>query len=394
MRLWLAGWCPTRHDGGVTLPFATSERSTVGVEWELQLVDEDSLDLRQCAASVLQRLERARGEAHPNVHHELLLNTIELVSNPGHTIAEVIADIERSIHDVSPVLNGLGVVLATAGTHPFANPLYQRVTNKERYARLVDRTRYWGQQMLLFGMHVHVGIETRDKVLPILNAMLTQHAHLQAISASSPFWSNKSTGYASNRAMMFQQLPTAGLPHHFETWDQLERYTDNMLHTGVIEDFSEVRWDIRPSPRLGTIEVRVCDAPTNLTELRGFAALVHCMVESFSRRYDEGETLPSMPQWYLAENKWRSARYGMDAILILDAEGNEELVTETLARQMEELAPVARDLGCERELASLQVVLDRGASYQRQHRVWAKNGNHMESVVRLMVDEFELGRPI
>lgn len=366
----------------------------MGVEWELQLVDEDSLDLRQCAASVLQRLERHRGERHPNVHHELLLNTIELVSNPGDTVGEAIADIERSIHDVSPILHGLGVELATAGTHPFANPLYQRVTNKERYARLVDRTRYWGQQMLLFGMHVHVGIESRDKVLPILNAMLTRHAHIQAFSASSPFWSNKSTGYASNRAMMFQQLPTAGLPHRFDTWDQLERYTDDMLHTGVIDDFSEVRWDIRPSPRLGTIEVRVCDAPTNLTELRAFAALIHSMVEYYSRLHDAGEKLPSMPQWYLSENKWRSARYGMDAILILDGEGNEELITETLPREIETLMPIARDLGCERELEKLTVVLERGASYQRQFRVWEKNGRHMESVVRLMVDEFKLGRPI
>ncbi|HHW83744.1 MAG TPA: glutamate--cysteine ligase, partial [Actinomycetales bacterium] len=305
-----------------------------------------------------------------------------------------IEDIERSIADVTPVLEGLGVVLATAGTHPFANPLYQRVTNKERYARLVDRTRYWGQQMLLFGMHVHVGIESRDKVLPILNALLTRHAHIQALAASSPFWSNKSTGYASNRAMMFQQLPTAGLPHHLEEWSELERYTNGMLHTGVIDDFSEVRWDIRPSPRLGTIEVRVCDAPTNVTELRALSALIHCLVEHYSRLLDAGESLPSMPQWYLAENKWRSARYGMDAILILDSAGNEELITETMPREMEMLAPVARDLGCEAELAHLRLILDRGASYQRQHRVWEKSGHHMESVVRLMVDEFKLGRPI
>ncbi|MDO5495102.1 MAG: glutamate--cysteine ligase [bacterium] len=378
----------------MTLPFAKSERSTVGVEWELQLVDEDSLDLRQCASKVLQRLERVRGEAHPNIHHELLLNTIELVSNPATTILGAIADIEQSIEDVAPILSELGVVLATAGTHPFANPLYQRVTNKERYARLVDRTRYWGQQMLLFGMHVHVGIESRDKVLPILNALLTRHAHIQALASSSPFWSNRSTGYASNRAMMFQQLPTAGLPHHFDTWEQLEGYTQDMLHTGVIDDFSEVRWDIRPSPRLGTIEVRVCDAPTNVSELKSLAALIHCMVEHYSRRLDSGEELPSMPQWFLSENKWRSARYGMDAILILDAAGNEELITETVPRELEMLAPVARDLGCEKELADIHLIVERGAAYQRQHRIWEKSGRHMESVVRLMVDEFKLGRPI
>lgn len=378
----------------MTLPFAPSERSTVGIEWELQLVDEDSLDLRQCAASVLQRVQQLRGAPHPGLHHELMLNTVELVSEPARRTGDAVADLERSVADLQSVLRELGVVVATAGTHPFANPLYQRVTNKERYARLVDRTRYWGQQMLLFGMHVHVGVEARDKVLPILNALLTRHAVLQSLAASSPFWSNRSTGYASNRAMMFQQLPTAGLPDHFDTWEGLERYTDDMMHTGVIEDFSEVRWDIRPSPRLGTIEVRVCDAPTNVTELRALAALIHSMVEHYSRMFDAGEPLPSMPRWFLAENKWRSARYGMDAILILNERGDEELITQTVPAMVEELLPVATDLGCAEDLLSLQVILDRGASYQRMQRAWEDSGRQMEAVVRLMVDEFKLGRPI
>lgn len=378
----------------MTLDFAHSERSTVGIEWELQLIDEDSLDLRQCAASVLRRIEQRTGAPHPNLHHELLLNTIELVSDPQQTVGEAVLDLSRSVEDLAPVLHELGVVMGTAGTHPFANPLYQRVTNSERYARLVDRTRYWGQQMLLFGMHVHVGIEDRAKVLPILNAMLTRHAHIQSLAASSPFWTNRSTGYASNRAMMFQQLPTAGLPpSRFNEWHELEGYTADMLRTGVITDFSEVRWDIRPSPRLGTIEIRVCDAPTNVTELRALAALIHSWVEHFSRMYDAGEQLPTLPQWFIAENKWRSARYGMDAILILNERGDEELITETLPREIEMLRPVARYLGCAADLDLIQTIFDHGASYQRQFRTWEESGD-MEAVVRLMVDEFTLGRPV
>lgn len=378
----------------MTLEFVPSARSTVGIEWELQLVDEDSLDLRQCAATAIRRLEAARGEAPHNVHHELMLNTVEVISEPRTTVPDAVADLDCAIDSLTPVLKPLSVVLATAGTHPFANPQYQKVTNKERYARLVNRTRYWGQQMLLFGLHVHVGVEDRDKVLPIMNALFTRHAHLQALAASSPFWSNTSTGYATNRAMMFQQLPTAGLPHRVDSWDELERYTDDMTRTGVIDDFSEVRWDIRPSPRLGTIEVRVCDAPTNVTEVRALSALIHCYVEHFSRLYDAGETLPSMPPWFLGENKWRSARYGMDAILILDDSGEEELVSETVRRELEILAPVAADLGCSEELALVNVILAKGASYQRQYRVWENSGKHMESVVRHLVNEFNTGRPL
>lgn len=376
----------------MSLPFTPSERSTIGLEWELQLIDADSLDLRQCAEAVIAAMTGPDGARHPHIHHELMLNTVEVVSSPSRTVGGAVADLERTIAELAPVMARLRLELATAGTHPFANPLYQRVTNKDRYARLVDRTRYWGQQMLLFGVHVHVGIEDRAKVIPLLNALMTRHAHLQALSASSPFWSNRDTGYASNRAMMFQQLPTAGIPHQFDNWQGLEAYHRDMLTTGVIDDFSEVRWDIRPSPLLGTIEVRVCDAPTNITELRALAALTHCLVEHFSRLYDAGEPLPRLPQWFVAENKWRSARYGMDAILITDAAAHEELVTDTVARMVEELVPVAEDLGCAGELQLVHVILEKGASYQRQHRAHQEGGS-MEAVVRQLVTEMKLGRP-
>ena len=370
------------------LPFARSERSTLGVEWELQLIDRDSLDLRQCAAEILQA---AGPDEH--IHGEMMLNTVELVSGARRTVAECVEDIALAFDRLLPITEPLRVDLASAGTHPFADPLVQKVTDAERYARLVDRTRLWGHQMLIFGTHVHVGLEDRAKALPILRALLTRTAHLQCLSASSPFWAGLDTGYADNRAMMFQQLPTAGAPHQLDTWDELEAYAGDMIHTGVIEDFTEVRWDVRPSPRLGTVEVRACDAATNLTELAGIAALTQCLVESFSRAVDSGEELDVMPAWYVDENKWRSARYGMDAILITDSLGNEELVTDTVERMLTELAPVAADLGCEAELDGVRATLEAGASYQRQlAAVRAGGGN--EAAVRLLLAELRAGRPL
>ena len=370
------------------LPFAHSERSTLGVEWELQLIDRDSLDLRQCAAEILRAVQ-----PDPHIHGEMMLNTVELVSGARRTVAECLEDIALAFDRLLPVTEPLRVDLSSAGTHPFADPLVQKVTDTERYARLVDRTRLWGHQMLIFGTHVHVGLEDRAKALPILRALLTRTAHLQCLSASSPFWAGLDTGYADNRAMMFQQLPTAGAPHQLDTWDELEAYAGDMIHTGVIEDFTEVRWDVRPSPRLGTIEVRACDAATNLTELAGIAALTQCLVESFSRAVDRGEELDVMPAWYVDENKWRSARYGMDAILITDSLGNEELVTDTVERMLTELAPVAADLGCEAELDGVRATLEAGASYQRQlAAVRAGGGN--EAAVRLLLAELRAGRPL
>lgn len=376
------------------VPFASSPRSSLGLEWELQLVDKDSLELRQCAQVILDRLRPAGEEKHPQIHPEMLLNTVEVVSRPQMRVADAAADLARSIEEVQEITDPMRIELMGAGTHPFARPQYQKVTDKDRYAELVERTRYWGRQMLLYGLHMHVGIDDQRKVLPLLRALLTRFGVLQSLAAASPFWAAKDTGYATNRAMIFQQLPTAGVPYQFDTWPEYERYVHDMMHTGVIDEINEIRWDIRPSPNLGTIEVRMCDATSNMVELKAIAALTQCLVEHFSRRLDAGETLPTLPQWYVAENKWRSARYGMDAIIILDDAGNEALITDILPAMLAELEPVAADLGCLEELAAIDTILSLGASYQRQKRVAHAHHGDLDSVVRHLVSEFTAGEPL
>ena len=376
------------------IPFAASPRSSIGVEWELALVDADSGDLRQVAATVLEAVAPPGGGEHPTIKQELLLNTVEIITGVCRTVPEAGADLQRSIDTIREVTDPLRVELMCAGTHPFARWSNQKVTDKQRYATLIDRTQWWGRQMLIYGVHVHVGIEDRRKVLPILRAVLTYFPHLQSLSASSPFWGGKDTGYASNRALMFQQLPTAGLPFQFDEWEQLEAYTADMMHTGVIDQFDEIRWDLRPSPRLGTLEMRICDGASNLTEVMAFAALIHCLVEHFSTMLDEGKQLPKLQPWFAQENKWRSARYGMDAIIILDAEGNEELVTEAVPRLLAELEPVAERLGCAAELDGVRTILRKGASYQRQRAVARRNGGELDSVVAALVAEMRAGKPL
>lgn len=377
-----------------TLPFAQSSRSTLGIEWELAFVDADSGDLRQVADTVLPAVSGAHGGDHPNIHPELLLNTIEIVSEPRRTVAEAAGDLERTIEAIRAVTDPLRVELMGGGAHPFARWTEQKVTDKQRYATLIERTQWWGRQMLIYGVHVHVGIESRDKVLPIWRSMLTMFGHLQALSASSPYWAGHDTGYASNRALMFQQLPTAGLGWQFEEWSQLEQYVRDMRHTGVIEQFDEVRWDVRPSPRLGTLEMRITDGATNLLELRAITALTHCLVEHFSTMLDEGREPPTMPAWFVQENKWRSARYGMDAILILDRAGEEQLVTESVEGWLETLAPVAERLGCAEDLDAVRVILRRGASYQRQRAAARRAGGDLVPVVESMVAEMRAGKPV
>jgi carboxylate-amine ligase len=382
------------QDGDVHIPFARSERSTIGIEWELALVDADSGDLRQVAQTVLQAVRLPHEGEHPHIRQELLLNTVEIVSGVCHTVREAGADLERAIGRVREVTDPLRVELMCAGTHPFARWNQQKVTNKRRYATLIDRTQWWGRQMLIYGVHVHVGIENRDKVLPILRAMLTVFGHLQSLSASSPFWGGKDTGYASNRALMFQQLPTAGLPFQFERWEQLEGYVADMLHTGVIDEFSEIRWDLRPSPTFGTLEIRVCDGAPDILEVMALAALIHCLVEHFSTMLDEGKDLPTLPPWFVQENKWRSARYGMDAIIILDTAGNEQLVTDAVRELLVDLEPVAARVNCLAELDGVHTILRRGASYQRQRAVARRHSGELDAVVASLVAEMRAGHPL
>lgn len=380
----------------VPLPFADSERSTVGLEWELALVDTDSGELRQAATAVLDAVHEAGPDdpLGPQVSGELLLNTVEVSSGRSSTIREAGTALAGCLERVQRVATPLRIELMGGGTHPSANWATQRVTDKQRYATLIDRTQWWGRQMLIFGVHVHVGVESRDKVLPLSRAMLTVFGVIQSLSASSPFWGGRDTGYASNRALLFQQLPTAGLPPQLERWEQLEQYVGDMMHVGVIDDVSELRWDIRPSPRFGTLEMRIADGATNITELTAISALTHCLVEHFSALIDAGEQLPTLQPWYVTENKWRSARYGMDAILITDSAGDEELVTDSVGRWLETLAPVAQRLSCQAELEQVRVVLRRGASYQRQRAVARRNAGDLDAVVRSLLDELRAGRPL
>ncbi|MCV9996520.1 glutamate--cysteine ligase [Paeniglutamicibacter sp. ZC-3] len=369
------------------IDFASSRQSTLGVEWEVALVDRHTSDLRSVAEEVLAELNLRHGslaidEEHPHVKQELLLNTVEIVTGVCETVAQAKAQLHENLVAVREVTDPMDVDLYCAGSHPFAPPKLQPVTDKDRYAKMIDRTQWWGQQMVIYGVHVHVGLDSRAKALPIVDGLINYQAHFQALSASSPFWGGEDTGYASHRALMFQQLPTAGIPYHFPSWDQYEAYVADMLHTGVIDDISEIRWDVRPVPRFGTVEMRISDGLSSLQDIGAIAALTQCLVDDMSTTLDNGGTIPVMPPWYRVENKWRAARYGMEAIIILNAAGDEMLVTEHLLQELVRLAPVAEKLGCSTELADVERIIKGGAGYQWQHKIASAHNGNLREVVK------------
>ena len=373
------------------IDFLGSPHPTLGVEWEFALVDKTTRDLSNTAADLFDKVHQNSGTERDEsrLHKELLRNTVEVVTGVCNTVDEAMADLCTTLEVVFAAADELGVDLYGAGTHPFAQWSLQQLTPGHRYEELMARTQWWGRQMLIWGVHVHVGVKHRERVLPIISSMLNQFPHLQALSASSPIWSGTDTGYASNRAMMFQQLPTAGLPFQFDRWEEFEAFVDSQKKTGVIDELNELRWDVRPSPLLGTVEVRVCDGVSTLRELRALVALIHCLVVDLDQRLESGETLPTMPPWHVQENKWRAARYGLDAEIILDAEGNERLVTDDLHDLLERLAPVAKRLHCTSELASVVDIPKLGASYQRQRRVAVESGGNLVAVVDSVVRELQ-----
>jgi len=380
---------PLCHADRVRIDFHASPEPTLGVEWELALVDRRTRDLRNDATHLFARA-KARLPDPARLHKELLRNTVEVVSGVCHTVEEAMRDLRATLEAVLPAADALDIDLYGGGTHPFASWTGQQLSEGHRYAELINRTQWWGRQMLIWGVHVHVGLPEKERVMPVLSALLTYYPHLQALSASSPLWAGLDTGYASNRALMFQQLPTAGLPFQFETWAQFESFVSDQLTTGVIDELGEVRWDVRPAPVHGTLETRVCDGVSTLEELAALVALVHCLVVDADTRIAAGERLPVLPPWHVQENKWRAARYGLDAIVITDADSAERLVTDDLADLLERLAPVADRLGCAAELASVADIPARGASYQRQRAVADRTGGDLVAVVDSVVRELRV----
>ncbi|MET3944452.1 glutamate--cysteine ligase [Corynebacterium mucifaciens] len=368
--------------------FARSAGPTLGVEWEICLVDPETRDLVPRAAEVIDEVQ-AR---HPDIHleREFLQNTIELVTPICANTSEAIQALNKDLTAIKEVADEKGLKLWASGGHPFSDFRTNPLSPKNTYEEIVNRTQYWGQHMLLWGIHCHVGISHEDKVWPIINAVMTKYPHLLAISASSPGWDGIDTSYASNRTMLYQQLPTAGMPYQFQSWDEWVSFMRDQQTSGVINHTGSMHFDVRPAAKWGTIEVRISDATSNLRELAAVVALTHCLIVHYDRMLERGAELPTLQQWHVAENKWRGARYGMDALVITNRDTDEAWVKDELQLLIDELTPVAADLGCVDELNLVREIIQRGAGYERQRAIYARTGDWKDVVDTTCAEMWEL----
>ena len=373
------------------IPFVPSAGSSLGIEWELQLVSPETRELTSGAREILEEL--SPGGEHPKAKHELLQSTIEILTGVCGTVGEATADLAATVEQLRPLAEARGLALMCAGTHPVTDWATQQISPNPRYAKLVEDMQWLGRRLQIFGVHVHVGVRSADKAVAITNALTAYVPHLLAVSASSPYWKGSDTGLASARSKVFEGLPTAGLPFQLKDWAQFESYMETLIKTGTIGSIKEVWWDIRPHPTYGTVELRICDGLPTLREVGMVAALSHCLVDSFDRELDKGYTLPTPKGWVVRENKWRAARYGLDAGIIVGEDDRVVPVRAALAELVHELRPAAERLGCADELAAVNEVVEGGASYQRQRAVAAAADGDLTAVVDSLLAEFAAGRP-
>jgi carboxylate-amine ligase len=369
--------------------FGKSDPYTLGVEEEYMLVDGETFDLVQHIDTVLAAMEGH--ELEPRVKPELMQSVLEIATPVCHTAADVRNELCKLRRFVGEMAGEKGMKFASAGTHPFSLFERQRITARDRYRHLVDQMQYIARRELIFGLHVHVAVDGPDKAIAVVNALLPHLAPLLALSASSPFWRGEPTGLSSSRQMVFAAFPRSGPPPRFKDYADYAEVVGQLEKTGCIADYTHIWWDIRPHPRLGTVEIRICDAVTSVDHAVALTAYIQALVKLYSERYDAGGDLPTYHRILTTENKWLAGRYGLQAPVMDLATGrrNRVPVASLIRRTLREIEPHARELGSAAELEGIREILARGNGADRQLRVWNANRDIVE-VVRELADETAL----
>jgi glutamate---cysteine ligase / carboxylate-amine ligase len=340
---------------------------TIGIEEELMILDAESLELVNAIESLLEPAKS--GEIKP----ELMESVLEVSTDPCSNTSDAGVQLRALRRQVAGNAASKNLVIGSAGTHPFAMWEDQRIVARPRYRDLISDLRFVARQELIFGMHVHVGVDDPDKAIHIANGMRVHVPVLLGLSANSPFWRADATGMASTRTPIFRAFPRVGIPPTYRDWEDYERRIEFMTKARVIPDYTYLWHDVRPHPNFGTVEIRVMDSQTHIEHTLGLAALVQGLVRELAEHYDAGKRLSRYPFEMLDENKWLAARHGLDGELV-DLPRSERVPTRELARRLiDRMRDHCRDLGSLAELEAVVDLLDRGNGAARQVVVFEAN---------------------
>ena len=368
--------------------FGRSEPYTLGVEEEYMLLDGESFDLVQHIDTVLAAI--SGHELETNINAELMQSVLEIATPVCRTAGDVDRELRRLRAYVAGIASEDKLRVGSAGTHPFSLFERQRITARDRYRHLIDQMQYVARRELIFGLHIHVAVDDPEKAIQVVNGLLAHISSLLALSASSPFWRGEATGLSSSRQIVFAAFPRSGPPPRFKDYADYAEVVGQLEKTGCIADYTHIWWDIRLHPRLGTVEIRVCDAVTRVEDAVALAAFCQALVKHYCERYDRGDEIPSYHRILTTENKWLAARYGLEAPVMDLATGrrNRVPVAQLVRRTLRDIEPHARELGSERELEGVREILARGNGADLQRRTFNANRDIVE-VVREIEDAKE-----
>ncbi|MEX1222922.1 MAG: YbdK family carboxylate-amine ligase, partial [Pirellulales bacterium] len=362
------------------LVFNANDRPTLGVELELALVREQDMALASSISELLKKLPTSEVQCYKP---ELMQCCIEINTDVCDTVDQAGEDLSAKLAVVEAAADALDLRLWWGATHPFSHWMDQHVTPDDRYLGLVNLLQEMARRLITFGLHVHVGVDSGDKAVMICDRIMQHLPTLLALSCSSPYWEGRTTGLQSHRSKIMEGLPTAGLPTLMRNWSEYVWLINHMVDTGFINTIREIWWDVRPHHNFGTVEVRVCDMPGNLQDSLGLAALIQCLVTALSEDIDQGAYQHDCHPMMVRQNKWRAARFGMQAELV-DSYTFEvqpmQLVVENL---VERLRPHAEELGCWQHLEHTLEMVASPSWADRQHTILDETNDRAEVVRQL-----------
>lgn len=361
---------------------------TIGIEEEYQIIDPQTRELR---SYITQILEEGRLVLREQVKPELHQSIVEVGTNICKTPAEARAELVHLRGTIMGLAAKNGLKIAAAGTHPFSSWHTQEITPMERYMGVRKDMGELAQRLLIFGTHVHIGIEDREFLIDAMNVSRYLLPHLLCLSTSSPFWMARDTGLKSYRSVIFRNFPRTGIPPSFSSWAELQNLVDTMVRTNCIPDGSKLWWDSRPNWKYPTLEFRLCDVCTRVDEAVCIAAIFQAIVAKLWKLRRDNMTFRHYPKDLIEENKWRAVRYGLDGKL-LDLGKQQEVPARDLIREILEwfIGDVVDELGSRKEVEYAYQILQHGSSADRQLATFRRT-NDLQTVVDQLIQETEEG---
>jgi carboxylate-amine ligase len=345
---------------------------TIGIEEEFQIIDPDTRELRSRVNEMLEEGQMILGEQiKPEMHQSM----IEVGTGICKDVKEARADVVKLRRTIAELAGKKGLAIVAASTHPISHWADQQITEHERYFQLIEELQQTARALLIFGMHVHVGVADREAAIAVMNAARYMLPHVYALSTSSPFWIGRNTGMKSYRYEVFKQFPRTGIPDYFNSVSEFDNYVNLLVKTGCIDNGKKIWWDVRPHPFFPTLEYRVCDIPSRVDETIAIAALFQAITAKLYKLYRQNMGFRLYRRALIEENKWRAARYGLDGKLI-DFGKRQEVDTRALIRElMEFVDDVVDELGSREEISYVYRILETGTSADRQLRVYQETGD-------------------